>query len=171
MSVLDGIAIAITVSIFILFFVNGTVIVSSVGNSFISNGAITPSMPTYNVFISAINTIYGADTWVVLLYFGLWTIAILTAAFLESDTINLPLSIFMGIVTIIISFIISNVMHGIVDNSAYVNVISHFANTQLILANLGAFTALFVVVYALVILARPLNIGGGISRSTVVVEP
>jgi hypothetical protein len=171
MSVLDGLTIGITVSIFILFFLNGTLVVGSVNSAFITLNAITPQMSTYNVYVSAINSIYGADTWVVILYFGLWIVAILTAAFLESDTINLPLGIFMGIITIIISFVISNAMHAIVANPAYSGIISHFTDTQLILANLGTFTALFIIVYVLVILARPLGGGGGISRNSIEVLP
>lgn len=167
----DGIAIGITFIIFVMFFINGSLIVSYIGAAFLNSGAITPQMATYNVFNSAIDTIYGADTWAVLLYFGLWVVAILAAAFLESEAINLPLSIFMGVITIIISFVLSNVMHAVVSNQAYASVIGHFANTQLILANLGAFTTLFVVVYALVILARPVSGNGGISRSSIVVMP
>lgn len=171
MSVLDGIAIGITISIFIMFFINGALVISSVATAFSSLNVITPQMSTYGVYTADLNIIYGADTWAVLLYFGLWFIAILTAAFLESDAINLPLSIFMGVITIIISFVISNAMHAVLSNPAYATVISHFPNTQLILGNLGAFTALFVIVYAIVILARPISGGGGISRSTIVVEP
>ena len=171
MSVLDGITIAITATIFILFLMNGAIIVGNIGSAFLSSNVISNTMATYPVFMAAIDTIYGADTWVVILYFGMWVIAILAAAFLESDAINLPLSIFMGIITIIVSFIISNAMHAVVGSSIYTSVISHFGNTQLILANLGALTTIFVLVYALVILARPLSSGGGISRSTIVVNP
>lgn len=171
MSVLDGLAIGITACIFVMFFINGALIVENVGSAFIAAGAITPQMSTYNVFINSINTIYTADTWFVLLYFGLWTISILAAAFLESDMINFPLSIFMGAITIIISFVISNAMHAVISSLAYTSVISHFPATQLIMANLGTLTAFFVIVYALVILARPLAGGSGISRNTIVVTP
>ena len=151
---------------------NGAIIIQNIGNAFLSAGVINSSMPTYGVFLSAINTIYAADTWTVLLYFGLWVIAILAAAFLESETLNLPLTIFMGFAVVIVSFIISNAAHAVLGNPIYANVISHFGNTQLSLANLGALTLIFVFVYALVILARPLYSGGGVSRSsTIVVSP
>jgi hypothetical protein len=171
MSVMDGIAIGITVCIFILFFLNGAIIISNIGNAFLEANAINSSMPTYGVFITAIDTIYAADTWTVLLYFGLWFVAILAAAFLDTNTINLPLSIFMGVITVVIAFIISNVMHAVVGNPIYSPVIAQFSQTQFLLANLGAFTALFVLVYSIVILAHPLNTGGGISHGTIVVNP
>ncbi|MEM3245732.1 MAG: hypothetical protein QXN16_03110 [Candidatus Micrarchaeaceae archaeon] len=174
MSVLDGISIAIVACLFILFFLNGAIIVSNVGNSFIANNDITPQMATYGVFTSAINTIYSADTLFVLLYFGLWMMAILAAAFIESEAINLPLTIFIGIIVIFVSFVISNVMRSVLSSPIYASVIQHFAYTQLLLANLGAITALFIFVYAIVILARPLYSGGvpgGGTRTSVWVEP
>ncbi|MEM3247682.1 MAG: hypothetical protein QW207_04070, partial [Candidatus Micrarchaeaceae archaeon] len=150
------------------------IIVSNVGNAFLANNDITPQMATYSVFTSSINTIYSADTLFVLLYFGLWTMAILAAAFIESETINLPLTIFVGVAVIFLSFIISNVMRSVLSSQIYASVIQHFPNTQLLLANLGALTTLFIFVYALVILARPLYSGGvpgGGTRTTVWVEP
>lgn len=173
--VLDVLSIGIVVCAFSLIFLNGTIIVQSIANGLLTAGAITPSMPTYGVFESAINTTYSFDTIVVLLYFGLWIISILAASFLESETINLPLTVFMGVVAIFLSFVISNVMHAVVGNPIFASVIAHFGQTQLLLANLGAFTALFVVVYSIVILARPTFTGnapgGGGGTSTIIIGP
>jgi len=174
MSVLDALTIAITAILFALVFLNGTLIVTNVGTAFVSANAITPSMSTYGVFNSAINTIYVGDTLFVLLYMGLWIVAILAAAFIESETINLPLTIFLGVIIIIISFIISNAMHAVLGSPIFATVIQHFGDTQMILANLGAITAIFVFLYAVVILARPLYQGGlpgGGTSSTIMVGP
>jgi len=174
MSVLDALTIAITSILFALFFLTGTLITTNVGTAFTSINAITPSMATYKVFNSSLNSIYVADTLFVLLYMGLWIVAILAAAFIESETINLPLTIFLGVIIIIISFIISNAMHAVLGSPIYATVIQHFGNTQMILANLGAITALFIFLYAVVILARPLYQGGlpgGGTSSTLVVGP
>lgn len=158
--VLDILSISVTVCIFVLIFINGTIVVTSVANGMIAANAITPSMATYPVFVAVVNSIYSADTAVTLLYFGLWIVSIIAAAYLESETINFPLTIFMGVVTIFISFIISNAMHGVMGAAIFSTVISHFQYTQLIMANLGALTTFFVFVYSLVILARPTFTGG-----------
>jgi len=174
MSVLDALTISITAILFALFFLTGELITTNIGTAFTSINVITPSMPTYKVFNSAINTIYIGDTLFVLLYMGLWIVAILAAAFIESETINLPLTIFLGVIIIIISFIISNAMHAVLGSPIYATVIQHFGDTQMILANLGAITALFIFLYAVVILARPLYQGGlpgGGTSSTFVVGP
>ena len=174
MSVLDALTISITAILFALFFLTGTLITTNVGTAFTSINDITPSMATYKVFNSSLNSIYVADTLFVLLYMGLWIVAILAAAFIESETINLPLTIFLGVIIIIISFIISNAMHAVLGSPIYATVIQHFGDTQLILANLGAITALFIFLYAVVILARPLYQGGlpgGGTRSTIMIGP
>ena len=171
---LDALTIGIAMILFVLIFLNGALIVNNIGSAFISANAITSSMSTYGVFISAMNTIYVGDTLAVLLYFGLWFVAVLAAAFIESETINLPLTIFLGVIIIITSFIISNAMHAVLGSPIYSTVIQHFKDTQFILANLGAITAIFVFVYALVILARPLYQGrlpGGGTSSTILVGP
>ena len=168
--VLDILSISILVCLFILIFLNGTIVVQNIATGLITANAITPSMPTYNVFESAINTIYSFDTAIILLYFGLFIISILAAAFLESESLNLPLTVFMGIIAIFISFIISNAMHAVVGNPIFATVIQHFGNTQLLLANMGALTAFFVIVYAIVILARPTftgNAPGGGGGTTI----
>jgi hypothetical protein len=157
--------------VFALFGLTGAILVGNVGQAFVSSGAINNSMSTFGVFSSAINTIYSFDTLCILLYFGLWVISILAAAFLESEALNLPIAVFMGIITIFISFVISNAAHAIATNPIYATVIQHFGQTQLILANLGALTAVFVIIYALVILARPLYTGHAPgSHSTIVVN-
>lgn len=112
-------------------------------------------MSTWGVFNSAINTIFAADTYIIFLYMGLWVISILAAAFLESEVLNLPLTIFAGVIVIFVSMIISNAAHTILRSAIYSTVIMHFGQTQFLLANLGSFSALFVLVYALVIIARP----------------
>lgn len=164
--VLDALSIAVVVVIFALIFINGTILVSSIGTAFINSGAITNTMSTYGVFNSAINSIYVGDSAVILLYFGLWIVSILAASYLESETINLPLTIFMGIITIFVSFIISNAMHAVLANPLFSGVIAHFGMTQFLMANLGAFTALFVFIYALVILARPTFTGNAPGSSS-----
>ena len=158
--VLDALSIALVTIIFFMIFLNGTIIVSSIGSALLNAGAITNTMSTYNVFTSAINTVYAADTYTIFLYFSLWIVSILAAAYLESEVINLPLTVFMGIITIFISFIISNAMHAVMGNAIYSTIIMHFPQTIFLMANLGTVTTLFVFVYALVILARPMFQGG-----------
>jgi len=156
MSYMDGLIIAITIFAFALIIINGMLVVQGVINGISNAGVITPNMATYNLFVSDGQIIYSFDVGILLLYFGLFIVAILSAAFLESQTINLPIGIFMGVVTIFISFIISNIAHGIFTQPAYAGVIGHIPNTILLFANLPIYTAIFIAMYVTVIVARPL---------------
>ncbi len=167
MSILDTISIAIVTVIFVLVFLNGAILVQNVGTAFENANAINPGMSTYPVFISAINTIYSADTATVLLYISLWIIVIILGAWLDSEPISLPFAIFMGVICIMVSFVISNAMHAVMGNAIYATVIQNFSQTQYLMANLGALTALLVLVYSIVILARPQYGGGGIGGSRI----
>ncbi len=169
MSYLDYLAIAIVVLAFSMVVLTGALVTQNIFTGLLNSSAITPSMPTYKLFTDTSHVIYSLDLGIVLLYFGMCIISVFAAAYLESEPINLPLSIFFGIVTILISFVISNAAHAIMGSSEFSSVIGSYPNTLILFADLPVFTALFILLYAAVIIARPYigshgsvaNMGGG----------
>ena len=166
MSYLDGLAIGITTLAFTMIIVTGILIIQPVFSGIESSGAITNTMPTYGVFVADAQVIYSFDVLITMFYFGAFIISILAAGFLESDPVNLPLGIFMGVATIFISFIISNAAHAILAQPAFADVVGHIPNTLELFVNLPIYTALFILLYVAVTVARPLLRGGSNPTST-----